>query len=253
MTTNEPKTYLVTGATRGIGAAIVSALLRQDSNKIIVGVRDTQSERAKELAAEPNVVVVWIDNEDDDSSFKAAKAVVAKGIDKIDVVFANAGITGDVGPIADTPPRAMREKFTVNTIAPLLLFSAFKPLLQKAAEPKLLVTSTIVSSIGIQHMMPAEHKVTAYAASKAATNLVVRRISLEEPWLVALLLHPGTVLTDMLLSQVSREEAEQMHSTGQAIRPDESAQRIVELSHLAKQSTHSGRFFNIQDGGEVPW
>lgn len=246
------RTILITGGTRGIGAAIVSILQADEGNKIIVGVRNTNAKLAKELAQKANVTIVKIDSEDEESPFAAAKQLEKEGVEKIDVVYANAGIAGDAAPVSQTKAKALLEKVNVNAVAPLLLFEAFKPFLQKSDKPIFNVTSSLIGSIAAQEKL-IDYPVTAYAVSKVAVNMVVKRIALEETWLTAFVFHPGLVISEMSAEFVSGEAAAQMIKDGSALTTEDSARRIVELVNSAELATHSGHFFDVHNGGEIAW
>jgi len=85
--------YLITGANRGLGLGLVTALLKRPNTTIIAGVRDVTSSSSKALlslhAAEASqVILAHIDSNDQHSAELAVKGL--KGIDRIDTVIANA-------------------------------------------------------------------------------------------------------------------------------------------------------------------
>lgn len=85
--------YLITGANRGIGKGLVAALLVRPSTTIIAAVRDTESSTSKSLSSLPTgqgskIVLAKIDSSDHTTPAKAIEGL--QGIDKIDVVIANA-------------------------------------------------------------------------------------------------------------------------------------------------------------------
>lgn len=255
---SDKKNYLITGATRGIGAEIVSQLSNKPDIHWIVGVRDLDASSAKALAAKDNVTVVEIDSTRDDTPFEAAKELQAKGITRIDRVYANAGIgVEEFNEAGKVSAAEMRQMFQTNTLAPLLLFQAFKPLLQKAAEqtpdrqPQFIVSSSVVASVTMQ----AENafKVTTYATSKAAVNMVIQRVAVEEPWLTAYVLHPGVVATDMVAAVLDKDTIDNRLKKGDIISTEESARKIIALSDKATHQSHSGHFFDVQNDRELPY
>ena len=85
--------YLITGANRGLGLGMVTALLKRPNTIIIAGVRDVTSSSSQALlslnAAEASkVVLAHIDSNDQRSAELAVKGL--EDIDKIDIVIANA-------------------------------------------------------------------------------------------------------------------------------------------------------------------
>ncbi|PYI08644.1 NAD(P)-binding protein [Aspergillus sclerotiicarbonarius CBS 121057] len=121
--------------------------------------------------------------------------VITTTITHIDVLIANAGFTTTpMTSTLTTTAEALRSAFEVNTIAPLLVFQAFWPLLQKArTAPKLIMITSSVGSITGQEPIPGG----AYGPSRAAGNWLTRSIHIqhESEGLVAVALHPGWVRT----------------------------------------------------------
>jgi len=77
----------------------------------------------------------------------------------------------------------------VNTIGVLALFQASWPLLQKSKQPIFMALSSGVGSIGDMGSIPL--LATAYGASKAALNYIVRKIHYENEALIAFVISPG--------------------------------------------------------------
>jgi norsolorinic acid ketoreductase len=85
--------YLITGANRGLGLGLVTALLKRPNTTIIAGVRDVSSSSAQALlslytAEGSKVVLAHIDSNNQSSAQVAIKGL--KDIHKIDTVIANA-------------------------------------------------------------------------------------------------------------------------------------------------------------------
>ena len=109
------------------------------------------------------------------------------GLDHIDVLIANTGINNNIGRVLETAAEDMRAHFEINAIAPLLLFQAALPLLEKSKQPKFIAISSSMGSIS--EMEPL--KGLAYGASKSALNYIARKIHWEHENLVSVALHPG--------------------------------------------------------------
>ncbi|UZJ55536.1 hypothetical protein CBS101457_004856 [Exobasidium rhododendri] len=247
-------TYLVTGATRGIGAEIVKQLASVEENTIIAGVRDPSSQAAKDLLElSEHLIVVKIDSHSDTDAYEAAKHLHSQGIDHIDVIVANAGMASDWKSARGVLAKDFLEVLNVNVIGSLHLFQAFAPLLDRSSSPKILFVSSAIASMGIQRSMP--YLSSSYGTSKAAINFLSLRIALENSSIVSLSLHPGLVQTEMAAgAQLSLGKTiEGAVSEGAAISPAASAKGIIQLAHDARLDTHSGRFFNATDGSELPW
>lgn len=111
-------------------------------------------------------------------------------------MIANAGISAYFGKATETPAEQMRDHFSVNTIGSLLLFQATASLLSLAERPKFVAISSGAGSIGGMEALKDVQN-TAYGASKAALNFVVRRIHFENPSLIAFCVNPGWLRTDV--------------------------------------------------------
>lgn len=240
----------MTGATRGIGAEIVKQLTANSSNTVIATVRDIKNDAAQKLiSSAKNLIVVQIDGERDEDPATAAKKVSAEGIKAIDVVIANAGVATDFEKAVNVKTKDFRKSFSVNVVAPLLLFQAFRPLLENSSNPRFIGVSSGIASLAWQKNMPFTS--TTYGGSKAALNFVIVRLAIEQPKIISFILHPGLVVTEM--STVAHASlGKNVRESGDAITPEASAKIIIGLADGATAEA-SGKFFNAPNGEEIPW
>lgn len=147
-------------------------------------------------AAGSSLLVVKIENTSDADAAEAVKTITAAGITALDIVIANAGISGAYSKVDAARIEDVREMLEINTCGPLLLFQAVFPLLKAASErsksaaPRFLAISSVASSItNLKDNVP--FLLGSYGASKAALNYFVRRASFENEWLNAFMIHPG--------------------------------------------------------------
>ncbi|MCJ1439477.1 hypothetical protein MMC27_008871 [Xylographa pallens] len=188
-------TYLITGATRGIGHALLAHYLALPSNLLIAGVRDPSSTAARSLASLPHgagssLVVVKIDSLADQDAAQAMHTLrTAHGVARLDTVVANAGIMTNYDRMADVAPAALRQLVDVHAVAPLLLFQAAQPLLAAAPRPAFVLLGSPVGSIAGVEARP--FPMGAYGASKAMAHYIVRKIHAENEGLVAFVVDPG--------------------------------------------------------------
>jgi norsolorinic acid ketoreductase len=247
-------TYLVTGASRGIGREIVKQLSTIPDAKIIAGVRSLDTPQTKSLRADyPKAVIVKIDSEVDNDPSEAAKKLVHMGIKKVDTIFANAGIMLDSDDALDVKADNLRKLFNVNAIAPLLLFQAFKPLLEASSAPKFVFFSTLVASIGSQSQIP--FKTTSYGATKAALNFFMVRLALENSHITTFSIHPGVVATDMAAFAVEAvgKTLDDVLSSGMGITTEQSVKAIIKTAKGASLEQTSGKFVDVTTGAAIPW
>lgn len=117
------------------------------------------------------------------------------GLDRIDVVIANAGTSSGFKDIASTDPDDLLFDFKANAIGPAKLFRALWPRLRLSPAEKdqrkfVLVTSSVASIGGLeQEHFPS----TAYGMSKAAANWWAKKLSVEfqAQGLKVGIIHPG--------------------------------------------------------------
>jgi norsolorinic acid ketoreductase len=194
-------TWLITGANRGIGKGVLSRVLARPNTTVVAGLRDTSDTTAKDLREVPTasgskVIVVKIDASSDTDARDAVELLQSQyGIHTIDVVIANSGILDQWGPVSEVTPEDLRRHFEVNTIGPIKLFQATKPLLEKSENPRFYTTSSSIASIGIMDTIPMS--TVAYGLTKCAANYAISKIHFENPRISAVALHPGWVQTRM--------------------------------------------------------
>ncbi|KAJ9622490.1 hypothetical protein H2203_006715 [Taxawa tesnikishii (nom. ined.)] len=198
--------YLITGANRGLGLGLTSALLQRPDTVVVAAVRDPDHRDAfdfSSLSTAPGsrVLVVKIDSQSQTDPFTAAQQLqTVHNISHLDVVIANAGIGKYYGPTVTTPIAEFQSHLQVNAIAPMTLFQALWPLLQRAhSTPKFIAISSRLASIeqldfwaslpgdALGSYMPA----APYGSSKACLNYLLRRLHFEHENLIAFPLSPG--------------------------------------------------------------
>jgi norsolorinic acid ketoreductase len=251
---NNPS-YLVTGATRGIGRELIKQLSQDSNATVIAGVRDLDARLSKTLQIDyPNVVVVRIDSEVDSDPREAVKKLQSLGINKVDTVFANAGIMLDATEAVNIQAKDLRQLFNVNTIAPLILFQAFKPLLEASNNPsKFVLFSSQVGSITGQITSP--FKTASYGATKAALNLIMVRLAVENKNIITFAIHPGMVTTDMSAFAMKSigQTTESLVESGAAITPKQSVYAIIKRAKEATLQVTSGQFLDVTNGQVIAW
>ncbi|KAF4547665.1 Short chain dehydrogenase-like protein 56 [Elsinoe fawcettii] len=250
------QTYLITGASRGIGKGFVASLLSRPTTTVIAAVRNP-SKFSAELNAFPvasgsKLIIVKLDSAVDADAATAISTLQSEhGITSIDVIIANAGISHSGSSIIEQDPKTIREHFDINAVAPVLLLRAAKPLLQasKSGRPTFVAISTAIGSIDHQeNLMQFGNLMAAYGPSKAALNWFIHRADLEESWLTAFMFHPGLVATDMAATALGGADP---MSFG-AITVETSVEGMLkEIGGASKEKT-GGKFLNY-DGSALPW
>jgi NADP-dependent 3-hydroxy acid dehydrogenase YdfG len=184
---------LVTGASRGIGAAVARALA--PGHDLLLGGRDTSALEA--LAQELPGARPWpVDLTD-----SATVGEAAGGIERLDVLVHSAGV-GLLGTVAETPAATWRQQFEINVVAVAELTRLLLPALRAARGRVVLLNS----GAGLT----ARAGWASYAASKFALRAFADALRAEESGngVRVTSLHPGRVDTDMQRGVVAHEGGE---------------------------------------------
>lgn len=242
---------LITGGNRGIGKGLVSEYLLRPDHTVIAAVRDPAHPSAQDLESVPKgnsskLIVLKIDAASETDPAAAAHKLKTKhNVTHLDVLIANAGISKHYGPAIDTPPSELLDHFTINAIGPLSLIQAFMPLLKASSHAKLVALTTVLASIAGMGDLPMP--MTAYSVSKAALNYIVRKIHFENEWLVAFVISPGWVQTDMGNAGAKASGMDAAPGT-----TEQSVKGIVGKIDGADRASASGQFLSF-DNEKLKW
>ncbi|MEO8142535.1 MAG: SDR family NAD(P)-dependent oxidoreductase [Sphingomicrobium sp.] len=165
MTDTKPfdgKLALVTGASRGIGAATAEALAAVGAHVILTartakGLEEVE-DRIHEIGG--SATIAPLDLTEGDHIKKLAEAV-AERWGSLDVMVLNAAMLGSLSPVEHLEPKELARVFATNVLANQALIAAFDPLLRRAPKAEV---------IGITSSVGSEPRAFwgGYAASKAA-------------------------------------------------------------------------------------
>ena len=126
---------------------------------------------------------------DTDAAAVVEELQAAHGIESLDVVIANAGLSGFCPRIEDAKVSDLQEYYHVDVIAVIVLFQAVLPLLVKSKAPRFVPMGSVAGTIGAMEEVPIPNGV--YGPVKAVLNWVTRKIHLEHEDLIAFPIHPG--------------------------------------------------------------
>ena len=210
---------LVTGASRGIGAATAEALAAAGAHVILVARTATALEEVEERihAAGGTATIAPLDLTNGESIGKLAGAV-AERWQKLDILVLNAAMLGSLTPVQDIDPKEYSRILSVNLLANQALIAAFDPLLKRAEHADVVA---VTSSVG------SEPRAFwgAYGSSKAALETLLRAYADETEYTGRITVHivdPGATRTRMRALAFPGEEPE-------SVKPPETvAQSIVE-------------------------
>jgi NAD(P)-dependent dehydrogenase (short-subunit alcohol dehydrogenase family) len=175
---------LVTGANRGIGRALVEALLRKGVRKVYAAARNPEALQGLE---DERVVLLQLDVTDADQ----IRAVV-EAVSDVELVFNNAGVVLGRGIAESTVVDGARREMEVNYFGPLQLLHHLAPTLARNG-------GGAVINVGSAAGLTSLPFVPTYSASKAALHSLTQaaRILLGARGTSVFGVYAGPVDTDM--------------------------------------------------------
>ncbi|TLD14261.1 uncharacterized protein PgNI_04411 [Pyricularia grisea] len=176
--------YVITGASRGIGWALLENASRSQENKVVGLVRDkaTVDKRvADELKDRSNITIIQADLVDYAALERAAKQTAELTGGSLDYLIANGAMMGftDVYDVenyvkyngVEGAVKYLRDSLETNVVGNFNLYSLFTPLILKGEKKKVLSVSSGHADLSLVTEYGLDASV-AYAASKAAHNMI---------------------------------------------------------------------------------
>ena len=205
------KTVIITGASRGLGAA-TAAIAAELGAHVVLNARSAETlaaqvERIRAAGGRASFVA------GDLTQGEVCRRLVATAIEetgRLDAVINNAGILEPIGTISQSDPQEWERNLAINLMAPVRLAQAALPHLRPSRGRIINVSSGA-----------AVHPVFAwgaYCVAKAGLNQLTRQLAAEEDEVTALAIRPGVVDTEMQA---------QIRQQGAASMPEEVYERFV--------------------------
>ncbi len=220
------KTFLVTGANRGIGLEYCRQL--QEREERVIAVCRTSSPDLEALGVRIEAGV--------DMTNDAAMASLVERLDglPLDGLILNAGILESTG-LEDLKAESLRRQFEVNALGPLRLTHALLPQLRNGS--KLILMTSRMGSIEDNSSGGSY----GYRMSKVALNMAGKSlaIDLQSRGIAVAILHPGLVRTRMV------------NFNPQGISPAEAVRGLLDRIE-ALTLENSGSFWHA-NGEVLPW
>jgi len=161
------KLALVTGASRGIGAATAEALAEAGAHVILIARGGSALEQVEERihAAGGTATIAPMDLNDHENIGKLAQAV-AERWGSLDILVLNAAMLGSLSPVEHLDAKELERVFKLNVLANQALIAAFDPLLRRADKAEV---------VGITSSVGEEPRAFwgGYGASKAAFDTLL--------------------------------------------------------------------------------
>ncbi|MGW3818789.1 SDR family oxidoreductase [Streptomyces sp. NPDC005046] len=155
----EGRVAVVTGAARGLGAAMARHLAQRGADLALLGLEE--KELARVAASLPTTAKHWHVDITDEAAMQRVAAEVGHSMGTPSVLLANAGIA-EGGPFATSDPESWRRVIEVNLIGSAITLRSFLPSLTATRGYYLQIAS--LASMGAAPMM------SAYCASKAGVE-----------------------------------------------------------------------------------
>lgn len=212
---------LVTGASRGIGAATAQALAAAGAHVVLTARTAQDLEAVEEVIHQGggSATIAPMDLTERDSIARLATAV-AERWNRLDILVINAAMLPPLTPVTQIEPKSFNKALTLNVLATQALLAAFDPLLRRSE-----VGGQV---IGVTSSVGAEPRAYwgAYGASKAAFDNLVSSYAQEVEKLSGTqvtLLDPGATRTQMRARAYPGEDPD-------TIKPPQAvADRIVDI------------------------
>jgi len=210
---------LVTGASRGIGAAIAEALAARGAHVILTARTASGLEQVEEKihAAGGSATIAPLDLTASENLTKLA-AAVAERWGRLDMLVLNAAMLGSLSPVEHLDAKELVKLFATNVFANQALIAAFDPLLRRSDRAEV---------IGITSAVGSEPRAFwgGYGASKAAFENLLASYADETAHAGKLriqIIDPGATRTRMRQNAFPGEEPSSVKS------PEAVAAAIVE-------------------------
>lgn len=202
---------LVTGASRGIGAATAEALAAKGAHVVLTArnAADLEAVEDRIHAAGGSATIAPLDLTEGDSIARLAQAVAGRW-PALDLLVLNAAMLGTLTPVAQIDGKEFNRLLTLNLLAQQALIAAFDPLLRESDRGRLVA---LTSSVG-RH--PRAYW-GAYGASKAALETMVLAYGAEVGAVSRVrvaIVDPGATATPMRARAYPGEDASTLKRPG---------------------------------------
>ena len=211
---------LVTGASRGLGAAAALAFAREGAHVIAVartvGGLEALDDRIKQAGG--NATLVPLDVTDGPGIDRLGAALYER-FGRLDVLLGNAGLLGTLSPIGHIDPAIFEKVMAVNVTANWRLIRSLDPLLRASDAGRAIFVTSGISRRIVPYW-------SAYAASKAALDMMVGTYAAESAHTKVRvnLYNPGPMRTGMRKEAFPGEKPESVPL------PEAHAEALIQLA-----------------------
>ncbi|KAI9201819.1 short-chain dehydrogenase [Polychytrium aggregatum] len=241
--------FIVTGASKGIGLAVVVALVSRLGSCVVGTGRTPATDLPAQLRALPSTQFVYVAGDCTDSGLH--QQLVQTALDRwarLDGLVLNAGILEPIQRIAEADLSQWRRLMDINFFSVVELTQRCLTHL-RASKGRIVLVSSGAAVNAYTGWAP-------YCTSKAAMNMFSRGLAIEEPDIVTVALRPGVVDTGMqslirsdgLAGMTSEQHSKfvQLKEDGNLLPPEKPGLAIALLVRYGEASL-SGEFVNWDD------
>ena len=212
---------LVTGASRGIGAAVARRFAAEGAELVLTartvgGLEEVDDAIRSAGGRAPTLIPLDLMNLDEVDQLGPA---LHQRFGRLDILVGNAGTLGALTPVAYSDPKILQQLMTVNVMANYRLIRTVDPLLRQSDAGRAIFVTDLMEGESVPFW-------GLYAASKVALETMVRAYAAEitRPELRVNLIYPGVVGTALRAKAFPGENQQALP------RPDEVTDAFVDLA-----------------------
>jgi NAD(P)-dependent dehydrogenase (short-subunit alcohol dehydrogenase family) len=164
---------LITGASRGLGAALAERFAKEGARLILVartaGGLEEVDDRVRAAGGEATLVPQDLTKGE---AIDELGGVLAQRFGRLDILVGNAAELSALSPVAHTDPKTLERTFAINTFTNFRLIRSLDPLLRASTSGSAIFVTSEVGAVPKAYF-------GAYAASKAALESLVMTYAAE--------------------------------------------------------------------------
>ncbi|MEK4536890.1 (S)-benzoin forming benzil reductase [Peribacillus sp. FSL K6-1552] len=245
------KTFIITGASRGLGAAIAKQCMQKSDHCILLS--RTAHPEMVEIAAQfgTKLTFISVDLNEIEQLTSLVNKILEEVDEKSEIYFVNnAGVIEPIKPVGNLGQESLETSLRVNFMAPVVLADAFVKRTKQWDRKKVMVN---ISSGAAKNPY---HGWAAYCSTKAGLEMFTRVAGLEQdkaPFPMTLIsFSPGVMDTGMQETIRSaneqdfsdREKFHDYKEKGTLRSPEFVAEKLLEL--LEVDELENGKFYDIK-------
>ncbi len=237
---------IVTGASAGIGAAMVRRLAHKGARVVLVARRQERLDAlAHELVNLPGERLVLAGDVTDQAFIKQMVAETMARFGRIDVLINNAGM-GHRSDLAEIGAADLDLITRLNLYAPIYTTQAVLPVMQAQKQGQIINVSSIVSVRPLPHL-------AYYTATKAALDHITRglRMELRHTPIVVTTVYPGRTKTEFHQAKLGASDNRRRIGVS-AEKVAKAAVHAIEKEQKEVYITLFDRFFTLGNR-HFPW